>query len=267
MRTNDLFMGNCLEILPTLPDRSVDLCLTDLPYGTTACAWDHVIPFEPMWAQLHRICKPRAAMVFTASQPFTSALIMSNLKRFKYCWVWEKNTSSGIAIADIQPMKNHEDIAVFCRETSIFNQQPTKRKSQQSEDRAKYKMQGGGSQLYNFTKMPPVQYCRDNCNPRSVLKIDTESNSLGKLHPTQKPVALLEYLIRTYTNEGDTVLDFTMGSGSTGVACRNLNRSFIGIEMDPDYFQIAKKRIGGDRLEVQPVVTAAGQVDMFGRAK
>lgn len=225
-----LYNGDCLELMKNIPDGSVDLVLTDPPYGTTACKWDTVIPFEPMWAQLNRIIKPNGAICLFGSEPFSSALRMSNIKNFKYDWIWDKKIAGNPFIAKHQPLKVHEIISVFGNGKTIYIPQMRK---------GKMRVKGGGkSKLFDVecTKTENDEYY-----PVSILP---ESNSNRKqLHPTQKPIALLEYLIKTYTNEGETVLDFTMGSGSTGVACINTNRNFIGIELDKGYFEIAEKRI------------------------
>ena len=222
----NLMKGDCLERMKEIPDGSVDMILTDPPYGTTACKWDSIIPLEPMWEQLKRIIKPNGAIVMTASQPFTSVLIASNIRDYKYNWVWHKRTSANVGAARFQPLKTHEDIVVF----------GGKYKPQMTT--GKMRMKGGkvkGGEANG--SMPAKYYKSDQYYPVSVLDIKTERG----LHPTQKPVALMEYLIKTYTNESETVLDFTMGSGTTGVAAKNLNRSFIGIELDETYFNIAKK--------------------------
>lgn len=211
-----------------IEDDSIDLVLADPPYGTTACKWDSIIPLEPMWEQIKRMAKKRAAIVMTASQPFTTTLIASNMKMFKYCWVWNKKTSANVGAARFQPLKTHEDIAVFggtYRPIMVTGRE---------------RMKGGKVRTGAATgSMAPIYYKSDQYYPISVLDIKTERG----FHPTQKPVALMEYMIKTYTNEGDTVLDFAMGSGTTGVACKNLNRNFIGIEKDPSYFKIASERI------------------------
>jgi site-specific DNA-methyltransferase (adenine-specific) len=235
--TTDLYLGDCLEVMKDIPDGSVDMVLTDPPYGTTQCKWDSVIPFEPMWEQLRRLAKKNGAIVMTASQPFTSALIMSNVKMFKYCWVWEKTQAVGHLNAWRMPMRKHEDICVFSAGTVSYipqledkpakNQRPVTTRTKKSDCYGNHKL--------DAHKCPP-----DKSMPRSVLKI---ANQQRQIHPTQKPVALMEYLIKTYTNEGETVLDFTMGSGTTGVAAKSLNRKFIGIELDEAYFNIAKDRI------------------------
>lgn len=232
--TIQLMQGDCLELMKNIPDGSVDMVLTDPPYGTTACKWDSVIPFEPMWEQLKRITKKNGAIVMTASQPFTSALVMSNPKMFSYEWVWVKSKITGVLNAKKMPVRKHEQILVFCdtKSTGTYNAQGLIRKGTTTR-------QGGNSDNYGSRSSAP--YVQEFTNwPRDVIEIPSEGKTV---HPTQKPVALMEYLIKTYTNEGETVLDFTMGSGTTGVAAKNLGRNFIGIELDPDYFQIAKDRI------------------------
>ena len=240
-----LMKGDCLDRMAEIPDGSVDLVLTDPPYGTTACKWDAVIPFEPMWAQVWRVLKPNGAAVFTASQPFTSALVMSNAKDFRYAWVWEKAVGSNFAALKYQPMKEHEDIVVFSRKTHNYYPQKEPRKGS-GKARLKYgnngSVTGETTGSLAFSGFTPETYDHDWRNPSSVQFFNNREAGRG-LHPTQKPVALMEYLIRTYTNPGETVLDFTMGSGTTGVACKNTGRRFIGIERDPDYFAIAERRI------------------------
>ena len=240
-----LMLGDCLERMKEIPDGSVDMVLCDPPYGTTACKWDSVIPFEPLWEQYRRIAKKNAAIVLTASQPFTTALIASNYAMFKYCWVWEKSRPGDIFNAKNKPLKAHEDVCVFSRGTTANG----------SRRRMTYLPIGVGAggvrtnnpddKEYAFKARRPslekAHVTHGSNYPRSVLKI--ANPNAGSLHPTQKPVALMEYLIRTYTNEGETVLDNCMGSGTTGVACVNTNRNFIGIELDQGYFDIACKRI------------------------
>jgi site-specific DNA-methyltransferase (adenine-specific) len=210
--------------------------LTDPPYGTTACKWDSVIPLDLMWAQLKRVIKSKGAIVMTASQPFTTALIASNMKMFKYCWVWEKGKGTGFLNAKKQPIRCIEDVAVFYLKQPTYQPQglvagdfSNGRKSKETTCKGQTYGAQTGSENAKFTNYP-----------RQLLKFSGEHKPT---HPTQKPVTLMEYLIKTYTNEGDTVLDFTMGSGTTGVACVNTGRDFIGIEMDEGYFQIAKDRI------------------------
>ena len=223
-----LIKGDCLDKMKEIESGSVDMVLADPPYGTTQCKWDSVIDLDLMWSELKRVIKPNGAIVMTASQPFTTALIASNMKGFKYCWVWQKRTSANVGAARFQPLKTHEDIVVF---GGKYKPQMTKGRMRRKGGKAK----GGEAN----GSLPPVYYWSDEYYPVSVLDIKSERG----MHPTQKPVALMEYLIKTYTNEGDIVLDFTMGSGSTGVAAKNLNRKFIGIELDQSYFDIAEKRI------------------------
>ena len=233
-----LYKGDCLIESDNIESGSVDLILTDLPYGTTACKWDSVIPFEPMWEQLKRIIKPNGAIVMTASQPFTTALIASNIEMFRYCWVWEKSHPSNIANAKRMVMKWHEDVCVFYSRQPSYNPQKTKGKPNHSSGKANGKRTN--ISIHN-PKLLQVDDFSGIKHPKSVIKINNPR--IKGQHPTQKPVALMEYFIKTYTNEGETVLDFTMGSGSTGVACVNTKRSFIGIEQDDKYFAIAQERI------------------------
>lgn len=234
-----LMQGDCLERMKEIESGSVDMILTDPPYGTTACKWDSVIPLEPMWEQLKRIIKPNGAIVITAAQPFTSVLTCSNIPMFKYSLVWEKTTATGHLNAKKMFMRAHEDLLVFYKKLPTYNPQMThghKRKTANNVDRGKLK-----SDVYGNEK-GITSYSSTSRYPRSVIKTSTDKQK-SKLHPTQKPVSLMQYLIRTYTNIGDTVLDFAMGSGTTGVACKNLQRSFIGIELDEKYFEMAKERI------------------------
>jgi site-specific DNA-methyltransferase (adenine-specific) len=230
-----LLLGDCLERMDLIPNGSVDLILADPPYGTTACKWDAVIPFEPMWKQAWRVLKPNGAAVFTASQPFTSALVMSQIEAFKYDWSWDKANPSGHLNAKKMPLRRHEDVLVFSKGGVTYN--PCMRTG-------KFRKKGGrkdkDDQVYG--KCAGEGVFNDQYYPTSILEISNAAKA-GKVHPTQKPVALMEYLIRTYTNEGEMVLDFTMGSGTTGVACMNTGRRFIGIERDEGYFKIAQKRI------------------------
>ena len=234
----DLYNGDCLEIMKNIPDGSVDMILCDPPYGTTACKWDSVIPFEPMWEQLHRIIKPNGAICLFGSEPFSSALRMSNIKHFKYDWIWEKTLCSNFLCLKKQPAKNYESICVFYEKQPTYN--PQMREGKPYRDKVRKK--SSNQQVFGVKTTKAI----DNKGTRYPNQIICFSNGNNKrIHPTQKPVALLEYLIRTYTNEGETVLDFTMGSGSTGVACVNTGRDFIGIELDPGYFKIAEERIYG----------------------
>jgi len=247
-----LHHGDCLEVMREIPDASVDMILCDLPYGTTACAWDSVIPFDQLWAQYRRITKPNAAIVLTASQPFTSALIMSNVAWFKYEWIWEKGRASGFVHAKNKPMKAHENVCVFSSGTTVHASQSLSRMPYfpQMEEGEPYARTHTKTNTGKLNHAPSkaneafVGTTSENSGTRYPRSVKFFSNhNVGKVHPTQKPVALMEYLIRTYTNEGQTVLDNTMGSGTTGVACANTNRKFIGIERDDRYFEIAKARI------------------------
>lgn len=231
-----LLQGDCLEVMKTIPDGSVDLVLCDPPYGITACKWDSVIDLELMWDQLKRIIKPNAAIVMTASQPFTTRLISSNYKMFKYCWVWDKVKTGAFAIAKYRPLANHEDICVFG--SGRVNYYPIMVERDVPKKSKPYTASGSAHLKYNDGKARTYTHKY----PKTILKVSNAYNT-GKLHPTQKPVELMEYLVKTYSRPHDTVLDFCMGSGSTGVAAKNLDREFIGIELDPDYFEIAKNRL------------------------
>lgn len=237
-----LIKGDCLIEMQNIPDKSVDLILCDLPYGTTACKWDTIIPFDKLWEQYERVAKPNAPIVLTASQPFTSALVMSNPKLFKYEWIWEKSKASNFLLAKKQPLKAHESILVFANGTPKYYPQKTQGKPYyRGGIKEKHDIPEVSNDIPNYHSH--IRKSEDGMRlPRSVQYFTTAEFD-GKFHPTQKPIALLEYLIKTYTNERMVVLDNTMGSGSTGVACKNLNRSFIGIEMDDKYFEIAEKRI------------------------
>lgn len=234
-----LMFGDCLERMKEIPDGSVDLILTDPPYGTTACKWDTVIPFEPMWSELKRIIKPNGAIVLFGSEPFSSALRMSNIKQYKYDWIWDKVTAKGHLVAKIRPMQQTENISVFgCGKIQYFPIM-VKRDVVRNDVSVEYSRTEivGGKTTKDMKKIS-----REFKYPKNVL-IFSNASQKDKLHPTQKPVALLEYLIKTYTQEGETVLDFTCGSGSTLVAAKNTKRNAIGIELDEKYFEIAKNRI------------------------
>lgn len=249
-----LYNGDCLEVMDRLIEQGVkvDAIITDPPYGTTACKWDSVIPFEPMWDRLKKIRKHNAPILLFGSEPFSSALRMSNIKEFKYDWKWNKTVAGNPLIAKYRPLGIFEDIVVFGK--SKVNYYPI------MEDAIPENIRPLGTSkkktdLLNGIKSGEFRanekYNPDKRYPKNEIKIssrENECNPVNRFHPTQKPVALLEYLIKTYTNECDTVLDFTMGSGSTGVACVNTNRNFIGIELDENYFKIAEKRIAEAKL-------------------
>lgn len=243
-----LLKGDCLELMKDIPDKSIDMILCDLPYGTTACKWDIIIPFDKLWEQYNRIIKDNGAIVLFGSEPFSSKLRMSNLNNYKYDWVWNKKKAGNIFLAKYQPMKIHENIIIFGKGKTTYYPIMIER-----DKIKKSKNYGTGETMGGNRKKEEKIYVYDKKNPISILEFSNASQK-GKVHPTQKPVALLEYLIKTYTNEGEIVLDNCMGSGSTGVACVNTNRNFIGIELDEKYFNIAKERIekvenGGEVIE------------------
>ncbi len=235
-----LYEGDCLEIMPKLPDKSIDMILSDLPYGVTGCCWDKILPIKLLWEQYRRLIKDDGAIVLTASQPFTSVLVMSNLKWFKYEWIWEKNRGSNFGCVRWQPMKEHESVLVFGKGKIKYNPIMQKRKGS-GEDRVKYKITARtktecyADSLHNKVELKTTKLRY----PSSVQKFNTEVG----LHPTQKPVALFEYLIKTYTNPGDTVLDNCAGSGTTAIAAENCNRNSILIEKDSKYCEIIRKRM------------------------
>lgn len=241
----ELIQGDCLEKMKDIPDESVDMILCDLPYGTTACKWDTIIPFEPLWKQYKRIIKDNGAIVLTASQPFTSALVMSNIKMFKYPIYWIKDKPSNFLMGKKQPLRYVEECLIFSKGITLYNPQmqpreeKDKRKNKLTSSLLKNENIGINEKIYKYQDRLKSGL-NDYIYPRNYQKFNNRTQGL---HPTQKPVALFEYLIKTYTNEGDLVLDNCMGSGTTGVACKNLNRNFIGIELDPEYFKIAEKRI------------------------
>jgi DNA modification methylase len=233
----NLLLGDCLELMQQIPDASVDAIICDPPYGTTACKWDSVIDFSLMWAQLNRIIKPNGAIVLFGSEPFSSALRMSNIKNYKYDWIWQKNKTTGFLNAKKQPMNDNENIIVFYKKQCNYTPQMVKSDKAYKRGLVKRKKSDCYGEEKDFKQVDSgfrypkrIQYFNNN-------------DTLNQQHPTQKPVELMEYLIKTYTNEGETVLDFTMGSGSTGVAAMNTYRNFIGIETDQSYFDIATKRI------------------------
>ena len=233
----ELYCGDCLDVMKRINDNSIDAIITDPPYGTTACKWDSVIDFDLMWEQLNRIIKPNGSIVLFASQPFTSALIMSNPKFFKYDLTWLKERPSNPVLAKKRPLNYKEDILVFYKKQPTYNAQMTLRdeKNKRNNKNEKFNTETSAKLGDSFKKTGMNDYCY----PKNFIKVNVQRG----LHPTQKPVELMEYLIKTYTNENETVLDFTMGSGTTGVACKNLNRNFIGIEKDINYFDLASKRI------------------------
>lgn len=239
-----LYNGDCLEVMDDLIKQEIkfDAIITDPPYGTTACKWDSVIPFDSMWERLRLLRKDNTAVILFGSEPFSSALRMSNIKEYKYDWIWNKKKAGNIFLAKYQPMKIHEVISVFYK--SNYTPQMVER-----DKIKKSKNYGTGESMGGTKEKEDITYIYTHKNPQTIIEF-SNANQKGKVHPTQKPAQLMEYLIKTYTNEGDIVLDFTMGSGTTGVACINTGRNFIGIELDENYFNIAKERIEKAQKEV-----------------
>ncbi len=244
---NKIIQGDCLEVMKDIPDKSIDMILADLPYGTTACKWDTIIPFEPLWEQYKRIIKDNGAIVLTASQPFTSKLVMSNLKMFKYEWVWEKTQPTGFQTVKTQPMKSHENIIVFSNGTIASGSKKNMTYFPQGLIKSVIKKKVGKKPQYIGER--PNQYGKEYIQeftnyPRTIIKFSRDNKNM---HPTQKPVALMEYLIKTYTNEGDLVLDNCAGSFTTAIASENLKRNWICIEKEAEYCEIGRKRIEENR--------------------
>ena len=236
----DLMQGDCLERMKEIPDGSVDMILADPPYGTTRNKWDAVIPLGIMWQELWRVLRTNGAVVLCSAQPFSANLISSQFKNYKYEWVWVKNLKTGNLNARRMPMGGHETLQVFYRKPPTYNPQKRERTTEVKAGNKK----NSKTSNYGAQKEDCLDRQSDLISPdTALLNIKCVHNSSGKVHPTQKPVALMEYLIKTYTSESETVLDFTMGSGTTGVAAKNLNRKFIGIELDEEYFKIAQDRI------------------------
>jgi site-specific DNA-methyltransferase (adenine-specific) len=238
---NKIICGDCLEVMKGVPDGSIDMILCDLPYGTTACKWDTVIPFEPLWEQYKRIIKDNGAIVLFGSEPFSSYLRISKIKDFKYDWIWNKRKAGNIFLAKYQPMKTHEIISVF----NAKNYHPIKTLRDKIKQSKNY---GTGQSMGGDGSKEDKLYTYTDKNPISILDFSNASQK-GKFHPTQKPVALFEYLIKTYTNENDIVLDNCIGSGTTAVACIKTKRNFIGIEQDAKYCEIAQRRLAQKYIE------------------
>ena len=248
MELNKIYLGDCLEVMKDIPDKSVDMILCDLPYGTTKCKWDVIIPFVPLWEHYNRVVKDRGAIVLTASQPFTSMLIMSNTDMFKYEWIWDKRKPTGHLNSKFQPLKQHESVLVFSKNRCTYNPvMHTNRLQRDFNGKVRYGSVGE-TQSDNYGKqyMYVSAVSKESLSyPRTIISISAVINNskVKAAHPTQKPVALFEYLIKTYTNEGETVLDNCIGSGTTAIACIKTNRNFIGIEKDEGYFNLANKRV------------------------
>ena len=249
-----IYHGDCLEIMPTLPDKSIDMILCDLPYGTTACKWDTVIPFEPLWKQYKRLIKDNGAIVLFGSEPFSSFLRISNIKQFRYDWIWDKDKAHGALLANKMPLKRHEIVSVFYGALPTYNPRMEKAQPNRIRPLSNANIYGCINNITNKQdNKTSVNYNPNLRFPNSILQFSSalgDCNSANRTHPTQKPVALFEYLIRTYTNEGDTVLDNCAGSGTTGVACLNTGRKAILIEREEKYCEIAVKRL---QQEVLPL--------------
>lgn len=252
---NKVTQGDCLDVMKDIPDKSVDMILADLPYGTTACKWDSIIPFEPLWEQYERVIKDNGAIVLTASQPFTSALVMSNPKLFKYEVIWEKTSITNPFMAKKQILKKHESVLIFYKKQPTYNPQLTPRdpKNKRTRSKANYSHNG----VFGEAVMTPGDSTRDYNLPHSVLKfsrdVGNQHTKKRTFHPTQKPVSMFEYFIRTFTDEGEVVLDNVIGSGTTAVAAINTGRQFIGIEQEVEYVEIANNRISETLTEKQSV--------------
>ena len=241
-----LINDDCLKAMDKLIADGVvvDAIICDPPFGTTACKWDNVIPFDDMWLRLNKLIKPNGAIVLFGSEPFSSALRMSNIKDYKYDWIWNKKRITAPFLAKKQPLRQHELISLFYNKQCTYNYQPTRKNT--SKSFSKKEMESGKVEVYGDMKRKGARNENEYGYPKTILNCIPVMTNMSKekfLHPTTKPVALMEYLIKTYTNENELVLDFTMGSGTTGVACMNLNRNFIGIELDEKYFTIASERI------------------------
>lgn len=247
---NAVHEGDCLTVMKDIADKSVDMILCDLPYGTTSCKWDAVIPFEPLWAEYERIIKDNGAIILTASQPFTSLLIASNTKLFRHSWVWDKKSAANIMNAKYAPLKTHEDIIVFGKTKVTYNPQMIQ---------GKMRLKGGHKERVTVYGRKEAQkgVMSDEYYPKSILEFSNASRK-GVVHPTQKPVKLFEYLILTYSNEGDVILDNCIGSGTTAVAAVNTNRQYIGIERESEYVGIARQRISN---ALQTKVDGGGHIE------
>lgn len=242
----DLIRGDCLEVMKTIKDKSIDAIITDPPYGTTYCKWDTVIDFDLMWQQLNRIIKDNGAIVLFGSEPFSSALRMSNIKNYRYDLIWNKIRAAGFLNANIMPLKQHENISLFYKKKPTYNPQ---KYTDKPYNKTKYNGKINKQNVLNSFVKKEKKNNGDRF-PKSILKFSQNWKRQHQMHPTQKPIALMEYLIKTYTNQNETVLDFTMGSGSTMVACQNTNRNGIGIEKDKNYFEIAVKRIEENKYKL-----------------
>ena len=241
----ELYKGDCLELMKNIPDKSIDMILCDLPYGTTKCKWDIVIPLDKLWEQYNRIIKDKGAILLFGSEPFSSKLRISNLRMYKYDWIWKKTKAQGFLNSKKMPLKDYENICVFYKRLPVYNPQGIIYGNFQNDRKSKYSK---GEDIYGNEKEFGISHMSNF--PKQIIEFSNPSGN-GQLHPTQKPVDLLEYLIKTYTQDGEVILDNCMGSGSTGVACVNTGRDFIGIELDKDYFNIANERIKDAQKEMK----------------
>ncbi len=247
MEINTIIEGNCLEVMTGIDDKSIDMILCDLPYGTTACKWDTIIPLEPLWKEYKRIIKDNAAIVLNCQQPFTSLIITSSIDIFRYTWCWNKNYAPNYMNANKMHTKNFEDIAVFYKSQPTFNPQKEQGKPYIDKRKPKERIV---AEVYGTKPYSKGKECIDGLrSPTGIISISGKSNS--NVHPTQKPVALFEYLIKTYTNEGDLVLDNCVGSGTTAIACIRTNRNYVGIELEPKYVQVANQRIKQEKMQTK----------------
>ena len=249
-----LIHGDCFDVMPLIEDKSVDVIIADLPYGTTACRWDTVLPFDKLWKQYERIIKDNGAIVLFGSEPFSSKLRMSNIENFKYDWVWEKNRGSNFALVKYQPMKEHEMISVFSYNTHKYYPIKEQRKGSGLERINGNYNTGKASNTTGIKQTICKTQGQELRQPSSIQKYNTTEKGVKRIHPTQKPVALIEYLIKTYTNEGDMVLDNVMGSATTGVACLKTDRKFIGIEKDKEYYDIAVDRLAESEYKTERII-------------
>ena len=265
IKNGRFYLGDCLEVMKEIPDGVVDMLLVDLPYGTTACSWDSIIPLDELWKEYNRICKENAAMVFTAAQPFTTALIASNIKNFRYDWIWVKNGVTNVSNAKKMPLRNYESVVVFYRKPCLYNPQgliydPKKRKNCKSAGGETMRGDIESSANKGALRTAGHEYVQEYTNyPRQTLEI--KQNSRNKIHPTQKPVELFEYLIRTYTNEGDLVLDNTAGSGTTAIAAENTGRKWVCIEQNEEYATKAVERITNHETSLQEKPASEVKID------
>ena len=247
----DLKQGDCLKLMKDIPNESIDCIICDLPYGTTSCKWDSVIDLQKLWYEYERIIKPKSAIVLFASEPFATNLRWSKMDLYRYDWIWDKTTCSNFQMMNYQPGRQHELICIFSKAKAVYTSNDNSMNYNPQKILRDIPSRNGGGletcKMLNKNNMKQIYNVYYDRHPTSILNFKTVAPK-NRLHPTQKPVELIEYLIKTYSNENDLVLDNCMGSGTTGVACKRLNRDFIGIELDENYFNIAKQRIENERV-------------------